>query len=122
MKSAGRGVPSPFLIPLNAFGISILDALGASRLELGPPTFQTEDFLSYAPGWAPGLPLAKSGPVDKRRSKSRGMIDLHFGTKHALPLTQFRDSVAHLLGGGGNSSPSGLPLAMKYRVGLIAAV
>ena len=40
------GVISPsFLIPLDAFGISILDALGASSLV---PHFSEQ---SYAPGW-----------------------------------------------------------------------
>ena len=35
----GTHLPSPFLVPLDAFGISILGALGASSL---PPTFQTK--------------------------------------------------------------------------------
>jgi len=42
--------PLPFLIPLDAFGILILGALGASSSE-----------QSYAPGWVPDLPPAKSG-------------------------------------------------------------
>jgi len=44
------------LISLDAFGISILGALGASSLV---PHFSDR---SYVPGWAPGLPPAKSGP------------------------------------------------------------
>jgi len=51
-----EGVPSPFFIPLDAFGISILGTLGASSLV---PHFLDQ---SCAPGWAPGLPPAKSGP------------------------------------------------------------
>ena len=54
----GRGIPSTFFIPLDAFSISILGALGASSLA---PHFSDQ---SYARGWASGLPPAKSGPAN----------------------------------------------------------
>ena len=39
--TAGRGVPSPFLTSLDAFGNTILgNTLGARRLELGAPLFR----------------------------------------------------------------------------------
>jgi len=53
-----EGFSDPFLTPLDAFSISILGDLGASSLV---SHFSDQ---SYAPGWAPGLPPAKSGPGD----------------------------------------------------------
>jgi len=51
-----EGFSDPFLTPLDTFSISILGELGASSLV---PHFSDQ---SYAPGGAPGLPPAKSGP------------------------------------------------------------
>ena len=51
-----EGCPSPFIILIGAFGISICGTLGASSVV---PHFADQ---SYAPGWAPGFPPAKSGP------------------------------------------------------------
>jgi len=51
-----EGYSLPFLIPLDVFSILILGTLGASSLV---PHFSDQ---SYAPGWAPALPPAKSGP------------------------------------------------------------
>ena len=54
-----EGCPSLFIIPMDAFGISIRGTLSASSLV---PHFSDQ---SYAPGWAPGLPPAKSGPESR---------------------------------------------------------
>ena len=51
-----EGCPSLFIIPMDAFGISIRGTLSASSLV--PPLFRSR----LCPGWAPGLPPAKSGP------------------------------------------------------------
>ena len=59
-----EGCPSPYIIPLDAFSISIRGTLGALSLV---PHFSDQ---SYAPGWTPGLPPAKSGPGSVLWTKS----------------------------------------------------
>ena len=67
-----EGCPLQFLIPLVAFAILFLGALGASSLV--PPLF----IPNYAPGWAPGLLPAKSGHAEPNKDsiQRRKLVDI----------------------------------------------